>query len=73
MSEEIALIRELIEGQKKALLKCGSQFVPHLTTDDLLQPNDFNELEYNPHFRYEEGLLAGLQMAETALLSRKKE
>jgi len=61
------LLRELILGQKKQLLLCGRRFVPSLTPEDMLQPNDYAELENNPRFRYEEGILAGLQMAEMAL------
>lgn len=59
---------ELIEHQKKVLLKTAKRIVPHVTEDDLLQPNDFPELEFHPHFRYEEGILAGLQMAKTRAL-----
>lgn len=61
------LLHELIEGQKKKLLECGSQIIPNLTADDVLQPNDYQELEYNPLFRYEEGVLAGMQMVQAAL------
>lgn len=61
------LLQELIDGQKKKVLECGAQFVERLTADDILQPNDYPELENNPHFRYEEGVLAGLQMAQCAL------
>jgi hypothetical protein len=43
--------------------------MPHLTEDDVLQPNDFPELEHHPHFRYEEGLLHGFQAAKAALLA----
>lgn len=65
------LIEELIFGQKEKLLKCGRQFVSNLTTDDLLQPNDYPELENNPHFRYEEGILAGMQSVQVALNALK--
>jgi hypothetical protein len=61
------ILKELIQGQEKALLACGREFIPTLTTEDMLQPNDYDELEYNPIFRYEEGVLAGLLMAQTAL------
>lgn len=67
------LLEELIEGQKEKVLKCGRAFVPHLTGDDALQPNDFPELENNPHFRYEEGILAGLQSAQAAINALLKE
>lgn len=66
------VLSELIEFQKKQLLKTGRRIIPHLTSDDLLQPNDFRELEFNPHFRYEEGILAGIQTAQMALSAFKK-
>lgn len=68
MNPEIfALLNELIEGQKQKLLASAQRIVPHVTPDDLLQPNDFPELEFHPHFRYEEGILDGLQVARAAL------
>lgn len=65
------LLSEMISQQKTRLLKCGRQIIPHVTGDDLLQPNDFPELENNPIFRYEEGVLAGIQMMEIALRALK--
>ena len=61
------VLDELIEQQKKQLLKTAKRIVPHVTEDDLLQPNDFPELELHPHFRHEEGVLDGLLIARTAL------
>lgn len=61
------LMEELIAGQKKALLKLGRRFVPTLTPEDMLQPNDYLELENNPHFRYEEGMLAGMLSMQSAI------
>jgi hypothetical protein len=49
------------------LLNLARELSPHLTPDDLLQPQDFPELELNPSFRYEEGILAGLEMVQIAL------
>jgi hypothetical protein len=73
MNPEIfALLNELIEGQKQKLLASAQRIVPHVTSDDLLQPNDFPELELHPHFRYEEGILDGLQVAMAALAARLK-
>ena len=72
-NEEIdQLLKELVDFQQNVLLKCGRRFIPHLTPEDLLQPNDYNELEFNPHFRYEEGVLAGIQTVQTALMALKK-
>jgi len=68
----IELLDELIAGQKKKLLATAQRIVPHVIEDDLLQPNDFPELELHPHFRYEEGILDGLQVARSALLAEEK-
>lgn len=65
-----ALLNELEEGQQKTLYALGRRIVPNLTTEDLLQPNDYPELEENPHFRYEEGVLAGIRTVQTALRAR---
>lgn len=67
-----AVLIELVEFHKAELLKSGRRIVPHLTSDDVMQPNDFSELEYNPYFRYDEGVLAGVQAARTALSALKK-
>ena len=56
------LLLELEMGQKQQLMRVGRRIVPTLTDEDVLQPNDYPELENNPHFRYEEGVLAGIQM-----------
>ena len=74
MADKVSvLFEELIEGQKKKVLECGRAFIPYLTSDDVLQPNDYPELENNPHFRYEEGILAGLQSAQAALNGLRRE
>lgn len=73
MVAEMELLQELIEGQKKKMLSSAQRIVPEVTLDDLLQPNDFPELEFHPHFRYEEGILDGLQVAYAALLARKQD
>lgn len=62
------LFEELIALQRKKLFKYGKRIVPHITEDDLLQPNDFPELENHPAFRYEEGVLEGLMTARMAYL-----
>lgn len=67
------LMQELEEGQKAHLFRLGKRLVPSLTYEDLLQPNDYVELEENPHFRYEEGILAGIQTAKAALQAIKVE
>ena len=69
----LPLFDELVEAQQKKLLNFARQIVPYATPDDLLQPNDFPELENNPLFRYEEGILEGLLTARMAYLAKAAE
>lgn len=64
---------EMILYQQQTLLACGRKIIPALTSDDILQPNDFRDLDSDPIFRYEEGVLAGLQSTRIALSALKKE
>lgn len=63
---------ELIALQRNKVLTCARRIIPHITEDDILQPNDFPLLEMNPHFRYEEGVLEGLMTARMAFLAERK-
>ncbi|MGB7978437.1 MAG: hypothetical protein WCF19_04670 [Chlamydiales bacterium] len=65
----VDLMDELIEGQRKKVFAVARRIVPRMTEEDLLQPNDFPELELHPHFRFEEGILDGLRMARMAILA----
>ncbi|MCX6986681.1 MAG: hypothetical protein NT065_00755 [Chlamydiae bacterium] len=67
------LLDELVCLQQKKMLTYAREIVPFLTPDDILQPNDFPELENNPHFRYEEGVLEGLLTARMAYLAKQKD
>lgn len=67
------LFDELVEAQRKKILTFGRRIIPHLTPDDVLQPNDFPELERDPLFRYEEGVLEGLLTARMAYLAKRAE
>lgn len=66
------LADQMVESQKSNLLKIGRKIIPSLTPEDVLQPNDYPDLEENAVFRYEEGLLAGLQSLQMALKSLQK-
>ena len=68
-----SLLEEIRELQEKKLLQVGRAFIPSLTSEDVLQPVDYPELEHNPHFRYEEGVLAGIHTVKAALLAFLKE
>jgi|JI9StandDraft_1071089.scaffolds.fasta_scaffold123680_3 hypothetical protein len=63
------LFNELIQQQEEKLLKLASSIIPHATSDDILQPNDYPALENHPFFRYEEGLLKGLYTAKMAVFA----
>lgn len=67
------LICQIEARQQSELLASGKRLIPHLTEDDLLQPNDFLELENHPLFRYEEGVLAGIRTIHMALRALKND
>ncbi|MBM3184561.1 MAG: hypothetical protein FJZ64_04585 [Chlamydiae bacterium] len=63
----LALLDVLIQNQKNHILKMARSIVPDVTDEDLLQPNDFPELEMHPYFRYEEGILHAFLAAKAAI------
>jgi hypothetical protein len=67
------MLEEMAQMHRKALLALGRRIVPTLTPEDMLQPNDYPELEHHPEFRYEEGVLAGIQSAQIAVRVMKKD
>jgi len=67
------LFDDLVATQKKRLLELARLILPNLTADDIMQPNDFPELEGHPEFRYEEGVLEGILTARMAFLAKRKE
>ncbi len=72
--EEVQLlIGEMIARQNAKLLACAKRIVPTVTADDLLQPNDFPALENHAEFRYEEGILSGMQTVQMALIALAKD
>jgi hypothetical protein len=64
---------EMGSMHKRALLILGRRIVPTLTSEDILQPNDYPQLNDHPEFRYEEGLLAGIQAVQMALRALKSD
>ncbi len=73
MQEFERMFDEMIEQQQRKLLKLANEIRPNLTEDDILQPNDFPDLENHPYFRYEEGLLAGILSSRMAFLALSRE
>ncbi|MBI5273789.1 MAG: hypothetical protein HY860_01900 [Chlamydiales bacterium] len=68
-----SLFEEMIKQQKERLLCCANHINPYVTAEDIMQPNDFPELENHPYFRYEEGVLEGLQSAYAAWMAYTRE
>jgi hypothetical protein len=64
---ERELLEEMVVQQRQKLFLFAKRIVSCITPDDLLQPQDFPELEMHPEFRYEEGVLAGMQAALAAI------
>ena len=64
------LFEEMIALQEEKVFRLAEKILPHITRDDILQPNDFPELENHPFFRYEEGVLEGLRTARMACLAK---
>lgn len=67
------LFDDIIRFQREKLLNLARRIIPHVTQDDILQPNDFPELENHPIFRYEEGVCEGLLTAKTLYLRFKRD
>lgn len=63
----LALIDGMIDQQRGKVLRIGQRLNPRLSADDLLNPFDWPEVANNPQFNFEDGLLAGLIAARTAL------
>ena len=63
----LQLVEKMVEVQRRKLVKVANRVLPKLTWEDLLQPQDYPELENHAEFRYEEGILHGLESALMAL------
>jgi hypothetical protein len=66
-NESLEIIAVLVAQQEAKLRGYADRINPRLTADDLLQPHDFPELARDPGFNYEDGVLAGLRSAATAI------
>lgn len=60
-------IVEMIAHQEARVRRLAARVVPEVTLDDLLSPDDVPRLASDPEFMYEDGTLAGLMSAHTAL------
>jgi hypothetical protein len=67
-----ALLDEMIAQQEAKVLGLGRSLVPGLTPEDLRNPHDFPALVASATFNYEDGILAGLRSARTALRAERQ-
>ena len=63
-------LQEMIDLQRKKLLTLSREILPDLTPEDLRNPQDFPELNKDPSFNYEDGILAGYLAVQIAMRSR---
>ena len=61
-----ALFERMTEQQRVKVLRLAREAVPHISSEDVMNPNDYPELKAHPTFDYEDGILAGLISAQIA-------
>ena len=66
------LFDRMIEQQRTKVLRLAREAVPYISSEDVMNPNDFPELKAHPTFDYEDGILAGLISAQMALRAELK-
>ena len=74
MSDDLAevaerLFEQMIAQQRAKVLRLAREAVPKISSEDVMNPNDYPELKAHPTFDYEDGILAGLISAQVALRS----
>jgi hypothetical protein len=60
------LFEAMIGQQRAKVLKLAREALPHLSPEDVMNPDDHPELRAHPTFDYEDGILAGLIAAQIA-------
>jgi hypothetical protein len=66
------LLAELETHQRRKVLELARRLRPGLTLEDVQNPHDFPELG-DPDWQYEDGMLAGVAAALTAVRARRRE
>ncbi len=61
------LFDQMIIHQRKKLLNIAREHYPRIGADDLLNPHDFEKLERDNRFQFEDGMLAGYIAAQMAV------
>jgi hypothetical protein len=66
------LFDRMIQQQQAKVLRLAREVIPHLNPEDLRNAHDFPALREHPTFEFEDGVLAGLISARTALRAEIK-
>ena len=67
------MFEKMIEHQRVKVLALAREVVPHISSEDVMNPYDFPELKAHPTFEYEDGILAGLISAQIAVRAELKQ
>jgi hypothetical protein len=62
-------LQKMIDLQRAKVLRLARELSPHLTPEDILNPQDSPELMADSTFNFEDGHLAGLISAQIAIRS----
>ncbi len=65
------LVEEMVNQQKVKVQNVANMINPRVTREDILNPQDFPELKFDPQFNYEDGLLSGIIAVQTAIRREK--
>lgn len=67
-----ALVVEIEQQQRHAVLQLGRRLRPGLTPEDIRSPHDHPELA-DADWQYADGMLAGIQSVLAAIRARRRE
>jgi hypothetical protein len=62
-----AVLERLISQQRAKIAEVAQDIMPHLSAEQIQNPQDFPEIADDAMYNFEDGLLAGLISARTAL------
>jgi hypothetical protein len=65
-------LEAVIAHQERKVVEFARRLRPGLTPDDIKNPHDYDELD-DPDFNYEDGQLAGLLFALSAIRRRRRD
>lgn len=67
------LLSKMLEAQKNKAQKVAQSIVPGLTSEDLLNPDNFPAIMTSADYIYEDGIAAGILSAKIAVRAALKE